>query len=57
MDYLNLISEQKQNKTAIIADGQSYTYGDLVRKAADIRCRINKAEKYIFIHEEKSLTS
>lgn len=53
MDYLNLISEQKQNKTAIIADGQSYTYGDLVRKAADIRCRINKAEKYIFIREEK----
>lgn len=53
MDYLNLISNQKQSKTAIIADGKKFTYGDLRTKAETMRRTVNNQKPYIFIHEEK----
>ena len=53
MDYLDLIQKQKQNKTAVVANGITYTYGDLVAEAQNIRGNINKKQQYTFIYAEK----
>ncbi|MCD7974326.1 MAG: hypothetical protein LUF25_00675 [Phascolarctobacterium sp.] len=57
MDYLSLLKTKKAEKTALIAKGVSFTYGDLVREAAAIRNRawagIKVERKVRFISQEK----
>ncbi len=57
MDYLSLLKTKKAEKTALIAEGVSFTYGDLVREAAAIRNRagagIKGERKVRFIRQEK----
>ncbi|MCD8175389.1 MAG: AMP-binding protein [Phascolarctobacterium sp.] len=57
MDYLSLLKTKKAEKTALIAKGVSFTYGDLVREAAAIRNRagavIRVERKVRFISQEK----
>ena len=53
MDYLDLIQKQRQNKTAVVANGITYTYGDLAAEAQNIRGNINKKQQYTFIYAGK----
>ena len=53
MDYLQLIKSMPQEKIALIADEEVYTYGRLAELAQSRRQQIDFSEKVHFIHRSK----
>lgn len=52
MDYLSLLLQAEQDKTAVIADSESYSYKELYEAALQVRKSADKKEKTAFIHED-----
>lgn len=53
MDYLQLLQSKPREKTALVTDDKTYTYGQLAEAALTIRKQIHIKEKVYFIHEDK----
>ena len=51
MDYLTLITQQKQDKLALIEDEEKYTYARLAQAARELRSKADFSAPAIFIHE------
>ena len=52
MDYLTLVSQQPQDKAALITDTGIYTYGKLAEMAAAIRGSQKQQTQAVFIHAD-----
>lgn len=52
MDYLTLVSQQPQDKAALITDTGIYTYGKLAEMAAAIRGSHKQQPQAVFIHAD-----
>lgn len=53
MDYLQLLQSKPREKTALVTDDKTYTYGQLAEAALAIRKQIHIKETVYFIHEDK----
>lgn len=53
MDYLQLLQSKPREKTALVTDDKTYTYGQLAEAALAIRKQIHIKETIYFIHEDK----
>lgn len=51
MDYLTLITQQKQDKLALIEDEEEYTYARLAQAARELRSQADFSAPAVFIYE------
>ena len=51
MDYLTLITQQKQDKLALIEDEEEYTYARLAQAARKLRSQADFSAPAVFIYE------
>ena len=51
-DYLELLASKPSEKLALVDEGVSYTYGELVLQASLLRQQGDYSQKAIFIHED-----
>ena len=51
-DYLAMLAAQPQEKLALVDDATSFTYGQLVAAASELRERADFSQPAVFIHED-----
>lgn len=51
-DYLALLASKPVDKLALVDEGMSYTYGDLVQAASLLRQQADYSQEAVFIHED-----
>ena len=50
MDYLTLITQQKQDKLALIEDEEEYTYARLAQAARELRSQADFSAPAVFFY-------